>query len=64
MNKIFTFAVLTPKDGRIVDARNLYAYTIVGEMEVYEGMTDSEFEKTRKEIDIPNNAIVIASRAV
>ena len=51
MNKVYTFAVITPKDDRIVDARNKYDYVVIGEMEVYEGMPDSEFEKLVKKLE-------------
>ena len=63
MNKIYTFAVVKPSNERISNARSIN-FTVVGEMEVYEGMPESEFEKTRKEIGIPDNAVVISVRAV
>ena len=63
MNKIYTFAVVNPSNERISNARSSN-FTVVGEMEVYEGMPESEFEKTRKEIGIPDNAVIISARAV
>ena len=63
MNKIYTFAVVKLSNERISNARSSN-FTVVGEMEVYEGMPESEFEKTRKEIGIPDNAVVISVRAV
>lgn len=63
MNKIYTFGVPKLVKDRIVDAR-ASNYTIVGEMEVYDGMSDKEFDKTRKEIGIPDNAVVLCVRAV
>lgn len=63
MNKIYTFAVVKQSNERISNARSSN-FTVVGEMEVYDGMPESEFEKTRKEIGIPDNAVVISVRAV
>lgn len=63
MNKIYTFAIIKRSNERISDAR-ARDFMTVGEMEVYDGMPESEFEKTRREIGIPDDAIVISVRAV
>ena len=63
MNKIYTFAIIKRSNERISDAR-ARNFMVVGEMEVYDGMPESEFEKTRREIGIPDDAIVISVRAV
>ena len=63
MNKIYTFAIIKRSNERISDAR-ARDFMVVGEMEVYDGMPESEFEKTRIEIGIPDDAIVISVRAV
>ena len=63
MNKIYTFAIIKRSNERISDAR-ARDFMAVGEMEVYDGMPESEFEKTRREIGIPDDAIVISVRAV
>lgn len=64
MNKIYTFAIPVKKSGYITDAWNPYEYKEVGEMEVYDGMTDAEFESEKQNIGIPENAIIIATRLV
>ena len=64
MNKIYTFAIPAKKPGYITDARNPYEYKEVGEIEVYEGMTDVEFEAEKQNIGIPENAVIIATRLV
>lgn len=63
MNKIYTFATIKRSNERISDAR-ARDFMVVGEMEVYDGMPENEFEKTRREIGIPDNAVVISVRAV
>ena len=63
MNKIYTFAIIKRSNEIISDAR-ARDFTVVAEMEVYDGMPESEFEKTRKEIGIPDNAVVISARVV
>lgn len=64
MNKIYTYAIPIAKNGRIIDARNAYTYDIIAEVEVYDGMTDEELEATKREIGIPDNAVVVRSRLV
>lgn len=59
MNKIYHYAVPTPKQGRIIDARNPNNWIEVGSIEVYPGMTDEEMKKTLQECGIPDNAIVL-----
>ena len=63
MNKIYTFAIIKRSNERISDER-ARDFMVVGEMEVYDGIPESEFEKKRKEIGIPDNAVVISVRAV
>ncbi len=64
MNKIYTFAVPVNKQGYIIDARNAFDWRVVGEVEVYEGMSFTELEREKRNIGIPENAVVISARVV
>lgn len=64
MNKIYTYAIPVKKTDYITDARNPYDFIEVGEVEVYDGMTADELDSECRNVGIPDNAIVIATRLV